>query len=161
MQKSKYDVTILAQNENKTIIKVIELKMYKKQKVNNIVLITYISEDKFFPFFSIANRFIRDRKGARRITSSNDSHIEVIIRFLNYLHEKLGIFYEDDFEKVTVEHAQKFVTDYQLTLSDEGDYPSNTARKEVRNKITMFLLNMKESRLCSQKRIRIIYFFGR
>ena len=125
-------------------------KMYKKIRVDRHKLIINTSEDKVFPYFSIANRFMMSRTRIIRLSSSNDSDMDVIIRFLNYLYEEHGLYFEDDYENVTVELAQRFITNYMFTLSEEGDYPSNNARKFVRSKITMFLMNMKESRLCSQ-----------
>ncbi|WP_044936597.1 site-specific integrase [Pseudobutyrivibrio sp. LB2011] len=122
-----------------------------KKTINNMhfELIKLESEDSMIGYYSVANSFLGIRKTSNRRKGFDYSeYLHTIVHFLNYLLTEEEFFFESDYRKIELSMAQRYIDYYCDKRSKDGDEISNQARKMIRNRISEFLQNMKNSNAC-------------
>lgn len=114
-------------------------------------LIRFDSDLRFVRHFSIANKYLMIRRNRlRNETYDGGQYVNHVTRFLNFLNEYKGIFFETDADRITLDDAQDFLDVITHEICRTGSEPKTSTMKCYRHNITKFLINLKDYSVCTE-----------
>ena len=126
-----------------------EVKQYELTKGIIRKLIVFKTANRVLGEYSLANKYLNIRRSKERNYEYNgEQYVNHVVRFLNFLLEYREMFFDLDYENITVDAAQAFLDFISTEPCRTGAEPKTPTIKNYRKSISFFLMNLKSGGIC-------------